>query len=145
MGLHNFTTGTKQSAKRVGRGGKRGKTAGRGMKGQKARAGGTPRPAYRDVIKKIPKLRGHGVNRARTVNPNKKQIQTITLSIIDQAFAAGEVVNRNSLAECGVMDRTSHDVKIVATGDINQKLEFDGLSITDAAKQKIEAAGGTIK
>jgi large subunit ribosomal protein L15 len=54
---------------RVGRGGVRGKTSGRGTKGQKARSGRKMRPEMRDLIKKIPKLRGHGKNRARTIRP----------------------------------------------------------------------------
>ncbi len=56
-----------KKSKLVARGGKRGKTAGKGGKGQTARAGHRVRPAMRDIIKKLPKLRGHGKNRAKSV------------------------------------------------------------------------------
>ena len=69
MQLHELKpTKARKSVKRIGRGGKRGKTSGRGTKGQKARAGNSMRPEMRDIIKKLPKLRGHGKNRALTVN-----------------------------------------------------------------------------
>jgi len=69
MQLHELKRKTKaKTKKRVGRGGIRGKTSGRGHKGQNARAGHRVRPEIRDMFKKLPKLRGHGVNRARTVN-----------------------------------------------------------------------------
>ena len=65
------------AAKRIGRGGKRGKTSGKGGKGQTARAGARPRPEMRDFIKKLPKLRGHGVNRARGVNNERKLSEVV--------------------------------------------------------------------
>ena len=56
-----------KKSKQIARGGRHGKQAGRGGKGQTARAGHSVRPALRDMIKKIPKLRGHGINRSHTV------------------------------------------------------------------------------
>ncbi len=69
---------------RVGRGGKRGKTSGRGTKGQNARAGHKKRPEMRDLIKKIPKLRGHGKNRSRTVHV-KPGYKVINIGALEQA------------------------------------------------------------
>lgn len=61
MQFHNLQSKTKRIRKRqVGRGGRRGKTSGRGTKGQNARAGRKKRPEIRDIIKRIPKLRGRG-------------------------------------------------------------------------------------
>lgn len=61
MQFHNLKSNTKRKKSRqVGRGGKRGKTSGRGTKGQNARAGRKKRPEMRDVIKRVPKLRGRG-------------------------------------------------------------------------------------
>lgn len=61
MQFHNLTSKTKRKRSRqVGRGGTRGKTSGRGTKGQNARAGRKKRPELRDIIKRIPKLRGRG-------------------------------------------------------------------------------------
>lgn len=61
MQFHNLRSRTKRKrARQVGRGGRRGKTSGRGTKGQNARAGRKKRPEIRDIIKRIPKLRGRG-------------------------------------------------------------------------------------
>ena len=68
MQIHNLKRTHKNKKDRiVGRGGKHAKTSGRGGKGQTARAGHRVRPAMRDIIKKLPKLRGHGKNRAKSV------------------------------------------------------------------------------
>ena len=75
-----------KKSRRVGRGGKRGKTSGRGTKGQKARAGRKLRPELRDTIKKIPKMRGHGKNRARTVNAEKVRAQGVNLGVLENVF-----------------------------------------------------------
>lgn len=143
MTFHNFQS-KPTDKKRVGRGGKRGKTSGKGHKGQKARAGGTPRPAYRDVIKKIPKLRGHGVNRARTINPNRPLVQTLTLSLLDKNYDNGDTVSRDTLSEKGLLDRKAAHVKVLGTGNLTKKLTFEGILFTTGAKEKIESAGGKI-
>jgi len=143
MGLHNLQPNN-DSKKRVGRGGKRGKTSGAGMKGQKARAGGTPRPAIRDVIKKIPKLRGHGVNRARTINPGKRLTQAISLDAISKNFEAGEVVSPATLTGKGLMDRNMNLVTIVANGDLDKAVVFTDVRLTKGATDKATKAGATI-
>ena len=98
-----------------------------------------------DVIKKIPKLRGHGVNRARTINDGKKIVQAITLAAINNAYAAGETVSRVTLLEKGIADRKTAEVKIVATGELNKKLTFEGVKLTAGATEKVNSAGGSIK
>ena len=80
-----------KDAKRVARGGKRGKTAGRGTKGQKARAGHRLRPEMRDIIKKFPKHRGYRF-KSFEVKP-----APINLAEIEKAFAAGESVTPETL------------------------------------------------
>ena len=73
MQLHQLKPKTPQKDRRyVGRGGKRGKTAGRGTKGQKARAGAKFRPEIRDFIKRLPKLRGRGKIATRVFTQNQK-------------------------------------------------------------------------
>lgn len=63
MQFHNLKRNTpNKKSKQVGRGGKRGKTSGRGTKGQNARAGRKKRPESRDIIKRVPKLRGRGTS-----------------------------------------------------------------------------------
>ena len=87
MQLHELKPTTpKKSAKRIGRGGKRGKTSGRGHKGQKARAGNSTRPEMREIIKKLPKLRGHGVNRAKTVNAERVLPTVVNVGALEGAF-----------------------------------------------------------
>ena len=68
MQFHNLKRKTKnKQARQVGRGGARGKTSGRGTKGQNARAGHKKRPELRDIIKKIPKLRGRGKSSLKSI------------------------------------------------------------------------------
>lgn len=146
MQINNLIPKTKSKKTMiVGRGGKRGKTSGRGGKGQTARAGHKKRPELRDFIKRVPKLRGRGVN------PNKSiQDKPITLNVgdLDVLFNTGETVNPSSLMEKGAISRTSGKlpvVKILADGEIAKKLEVVGCLVSASAKVKIEKAGGSIK
>lgn len=73
MQFHNLRAKTKRKyAQQVGRGGARGKTSGRGTKGQNARAGHKKRPEMRDIIKRIPKLRGRGKSSLKSFKPKLK-------------------------------------------------------------------------
>ncbi|OHA88586.1 MAG: hypothetical protein A3C70_01145 [Candidatus Zambryskibacteria bacterium RIFCSPHIGHO2_02_FULL_43_14] len=73
MQFHNLVAKTKRKhTRQVGRGGTRGKTAGRGTKGQNARAGHKKRPEIRDIIKRIPKLRGRGKSSLKSFQPKLK-------------------------------------------------------------------------
>jgi len=131
----------------VGRGGKRGKTSGRGGKGQTARAGHKIRPEVRDLIKKIPKLRGHGKNRARTVRTNRIAISTINLAAIEAAYNAGETVSPATLLAKGLIRRAkgrASKVKILGTGTVSKAFVIDGCSISGTARAALLAAGGTI-
>lgn len=146
-GLHTLKRTTKRPAPRVGRGGTRGKTSGKGMKGQKSRAGGSPRPELRDIIKKVPKKRGYGKNRARTINDGKATVLPVSLSKIDAAFGAGETVSPKTLTERGVITARggkTPKVKILANGEIKTKVSVEGCVTSNAAKEAIEKAGGSI-
>ena len=80
MQFHNLKSKTKRKyAKQVGRGGTRGKTAGRGTKGQNARAGRKKRPELRDIIKRIPKLRGRGKSSLKSFKPKARGDELKTL------------------------------------------------------------------
>ncbi len=129
----------------VGRGGKRGKTAGRGTKGQKARAGHRIRPEARDLIKKLPKLRGRGKNTNVSIVAPAKAVNVKTL---EHFFAAGETVSVPELVKRGVVrggKSVRPKVKILGDGELTKKLMFvAGMSISAEAKRKIEAAGGSI-
>lgn len=131
---------------RVGRGGKRGKTSGRGTKGQKARAGRKMRPEMRDLIKKLPKRRGFGKNRARTVRP-QVVYSPISLAALDSAFASGDSVTPATLHKKGlVRSRGGYilPVKILGTGTLTKKLAVTDCFASASAKSAIEAAGGSI-
>src|SRR5438132_12001393 len=92
MQLHTLSPRSPRLRSRsVGRGGKRGKTSGRGGKGQTARAGHKIRPEMRDIIKKIPKLRGWGRNRSRTVREDRLTYVPVNLGALEALMPAGLV------------------------------------------------------
>ncbi|MBU1557833.1 uL15 family ribosomal protein [Patescibacteria group bacterium] len=127
---------------KVGRGGKRGKTSGKGHKGQNARTGNSGRPEIRDMIKKLPKLRGYRFN---PVNDNPTPVN---LNTLEEIFENNADVNPKTLIAKGAVSRKSGKVpaiKILATGNITKKLNVSGCKVSETAKGKIEKAGGTIK
>jgi len=149
MQLHDLQRNNpNKKARRVGRGGKRGKTSGRGMKGQKSRAGTSGRPEMRDIIKKLPKMRGHGKNRARTVNPSVLKPETVNVSTLEAVFKDGDKITPAVLLEKRLVRRQKGRapvVKILGTGTIAKKLTISGCEFSESAKEKVEKAGGTIK
>jgi len=135
-----------RAPRRVGRGGKRGKTSGRGTKGAGARAGNKGRPELRDIIKKLPKRRGYGKNRARTVVPNRAY-SVVNLGQLSQHFKAGAAITPRSLLEAGLVRRRGGrlpKVKILARGALDTKLTFSGVAVSQEAKAHIEKAGGAV-
>lgn len=139
----------KRGYRRVGRGqsSTRGKQSGRGGKGQTARAGHKVRPALRDIIKKIPKRRGYGKNRGRTVWAMKPRPLTITLSQIEKNFDAGTEITPKLLIEKRLL--TPHKgvrpmVKVVGM-EATKKYSLKGITASVGAKGAIEKAGGTIQ
>ena len=147
MELNSFSRPkTLMKSRRVGRGGKRGKTSGRGGKGQTARSGNKIRPEWRDLIKKIPKRRGYGRNRSRTVVPYVRTA-TVSLDAIAKHFAAGTVVTPFALVKAKLVTRVSNKippVKILG-GEIMTKLVFENVTASTSAKEAIEKAGGTFQ
>jgi large subunit ribosomal protein L15 len=145
MQIHNLKrkNPTKKAAL-VGRGGKRGKTSGRGGKGQTARAGAKVRPELRDAIKRLPKLRGRGKNSFLSIQTKPTPVYLDQLA----AFKAGEKVTPKTLADKGitkVYKGRYPAIKILSNGDISVKLVISDCDVSAGAKTKIEAAGGTVK
>ncbi len=133
---------TNKSVKRVGRGGGRGKTSGRGTKGQNARAGHKKRPDVREKLKKLPKLRGYAFNSIE-LKP-----AVINLSILESMFAAGDTITPEILRERGAIrgrKGVARAVKVLGDGELTKKFVITGCTVSAAAKLKIEKAGGTIK
>ena len=147
-GLHSLTKNSKNKTKRrVGRGGKRGKTSGHGHKGQKQHGRHGIRPELRDMIKKLPKLRGHGINRSKTVNSARIIYTPVNLKQLDTAFEAGDTVTVASLVAKGIVSTRSGKnphVKILGTGTIAKALTVEVDKISKAARESIEKAGGSV-
>ena len=130
-----------KGSKRVGRGGGRGKTSGRGTKGQNARAGHKKRPDVREKLKKLPKLRGYAFNSIE-LKP-----AVINLLVLESMFAVGDTVNPVTLRERGAVrgrKGVARAVKILGGGELTKKLAIIGCAVSASAKTKIEKAGGSI-
>jgi large subunit ribosomal protein L15 len=131
----------------VGRGGKRGKTSGRGGKGQTARAGHKIRPEARDLIKKLPKRRGFGKNRSRSVKTNRIDTATVNLSALEAAYQVGVSVSPATLLAKGLVRHVKGrppSVKILGTGSLTKALIIERCAVSAAARAALLAAGGTI-
>lgn len=141
MKLNNLTKvpGSTQEAKRIGRGhgSGNGKTAGKGHKGQKARAGHGFRPGFEGgqmpLQRRIPK---RGFN-----NIFAKEIVAINLNALN-AFEDGAVVDKAALVEAGIVKSNCDGVKVLSTGELTKKITVKVSAFSAAAKEKIEAAGG---
>ena len=126
----------------VGRGGKRGKTAGRGTKGQNARAGRKKYPEMRLIMKKLPKLRGY------RFNSRKDKAVVTNISSLGKVFTANEQVTPKTLREKGLVtfhNGTNPVVKILGNGEISVAVLVSGCAVSKQAKDKILAAGGAVK
>lgn len=149
MQLHELKpTMVRKTAKRIGRGGKRGKMSGRGHKGQTARAGNSTRPEMREQIKKLPKLRGYGVNRSEAVNAERVRPMVINLAALEAGFETGATISPKTLVGAKLLvakGKRLPMVKILGTGDITKKFIIVDCTVSESAKAKIEKAGGTVK
>ena len=128
----------------VGRGGTRGKTSGRGTKGQNARSGRKIRPESRDFLKRIPKLRGRGKNSNRGI---VEKPMAVSLTAIEAAFKAGDEINPSTLRLAGLIryrESSVAPVKILG-GAVTKKFSFTNVLVSESAKTAIEKVGGTIK
>jgi large subunit ribosomal protein L15 len=131
-----------RARKRVGRGGKRGTYSGRGNKGQGARAGRKMVPIIRELIKRYPKLRGYRRNYIK--NP----VSNVTLAVLNARFSDNETVSPATLLEKRVIRkfaRVKLRVKILASGALTKKLNFENVFLSKGAKTAIEKVGGTVR
>lgn len=145
MQLHNLKRNNKNyKPARVGRGGKRGKTSGRGTKGQLARAGRKLRPELRDIIKKIPKLRGRGKNFLKTATA---PTIAVNVSVLDTHFSSGDTISAKSIKEkkiYNIAKSKNWNFKVLGDGETSKKFTIEGLMVSKSAKAKIEKAGGSV-
>lgn len=143
MQLHQFKPIHKtKKRKRVGRGGKRGTYSGRGMKGQGSRAGSRIRPALRDLIKTIPKLRGVKFKKKIDV------FEIVNLSTVEVKFNEGETVSPESLLKRRLIRRIkgrTPKVKILGSGSLTKKVLVKGCETSKGARKIIEKVGGKVE
>ncbi len=153
IGLHNLspTPGSTKERKRVGRGqgSGTGKTSGRGQKGQKSRSGshmmragfiGGQMPLYMQV----PKLRGAHSKDSMPVGPFRTFTHGVNVSSLAARFEAGAEVTPETLLAARVLRTLRHPVKILGDGEIAIALTVHAHRFSASARQKIEAAGGTV-
>ncbi|OQX27903.1 MAG: 50S ribosomal protein L15 [Desulfobacteraceae bacterium IS3] len=142
MRLHELkpAEGAKKDRKRLGRGvgSGRGKTAGRGTKGQKSRSGGGVRPGYEGgqmpLHRRLPK-RGF-------TNIFKKKFEIVNIRDLNR-FESGAEIDRISLVKAGLIKGNKDGIKLLGYGEITYPLTVRLENISKSAKEKIEAAGGT--
>jgi large subunit ribosomal protein L15 len=150
IGLHNIKPkpGARRPRKRIGRGegSGTGKTAGRGHKGAGARSGSKRKVAYEGgqnpIHMRMRKLRGPHRKMSMPFERFRTRTQPVNVSDLESRFAAGAEVTPESLREAGLAKR-SDPVKILARGEISKKLTVRAHAFSAAARQKIEAAGGS--
>ena len=136
--------GSRHSRKRVGRGNGSGygKTAGRGLNGQKSRAGGGKRPGFEGgqtpLVMRLPKLPGFR-------NINRVEYLPVNVSRLEEKFEAGEVVNGESLKAKGIIKHEDALVKVLGDGELTKALTVSVDKVSASAKAKIEAAGGKVE
>ena len=145
MKLHELSpnAGSRKRRKRVGRGDSSGlgKTAGRGEKGQKSRTGSSIRPFFEGgqipLFRRLPK---RGFN-----SPDHIEYTLVNLNILEDNFAAGDMVDAESLRAKNLLGKTERMIKILANGEITKALTVKADKFSAAAKAKIEAVGGKVE
>ncbi len=135
--------GAKQRRKRLGCGESsgKGKTCGKGNKGQMARAGRGIRPGFEGgqmpMHRRLPKK---GFNNAQF----KEVVEVVNVGELNTAFQDGAVVNEAALREIGLVSRSCDTVKVLGAGELSVKLTIEGAKVSATAREKIEKAGGSI-
>ena len=141
MQIHEIQKKQKQrKAKRIGRGGKRGTYSGRGMKGQRSRAGARFQPRVREILKRYPKLRGYR---------RKAGVKTdsVSVAVLEKYFEKDATVSPATLAAkhlISTMGKRTPPIKILGGGEITKALKIEGCTVSASAKEKIIKVGGAI-
>jgi large subunit ribosomal protein L15 len=140
----------RKARKRVGRGlgSGKGRYSGRGIKGQKSRAGSHKMPAgfeggQMPIDMRTGKLRGNTSADAMPIGPFRTYNQPVNVRDLEQRFEAGADVTLEALKEAGLIAKLSVDVKVLGEGELTKKLTVTAHSFSKSAVEKIEGAGGT--
>jgi large subunit ribosomal protein L15 len=152
LNLHSLKPAQPRTArKRVGRGlgSGKGRYSGRGLKGQKARSGSHKMPAgfeggQMPIDMRLGKLRGNTSADAMPIGPFRTYSQPVNLRDLEERFEAGAEVTPETLKGKRLIRKVSVDVKVLGVGELSKALSVSAHGFSKAAKQKIEAAGGTV-
>ena len=150
-GLHNLkpARGSRKARKRVGRGhgSGHGKTSGRGHKGAGARSGSKSRPGFEGgqmpLHMRMRKLRGPHMKKSMPFEPFRTHTQAVNLQDLERRFEQGDDVTLEAMKAKGLGTRKDVPVKILAKGAITKPLTVHAHKFSGAAREAIEAAGGT--
>ena len=141
----------RKARKRVGRGlgSGKGRYAGRGIKGQKARAGSHKMPAgfeggQMPIDMRLGKLRGNTSADAMPIGPFRTYSQPVNVRDLESRFEAGAEVTPEALKGAGLVAKLHVDVKILGEGELTKKLSVSAHAFSKSAVEKIEAQGGTV-
>ena len=141
----------RKARKRIGRGlgSGKGRYSGRGIKGQKSRAGSHKMPSgfeggQMPIDMRTGKLRGNTSADAMPIGPFRTYSQPVNVRSLDERFDTGAEVTPESLKAAGLIAKLSLDVKILGQGELTKKLSVTAHSFSKSAAEKIEAAGGTV-
>jgi large subunit ribosomal protein L15 len=153
IGLHSLTPapGSRRPRKRVGRGegSGTGKTAGRGQKGAGARSGSKRRAAFEGgqmpIHMRMRKLRGPHMKKSMPFEPFRTHTQPVNISELESRFDAGDEVTLGLLQAKGLATRKDVPVKVLAKGELSKALTVHAHAFSAAARERIEAAGGSCK
>ncbi|MCW2927316.1 MAG: ribosomal protein [Thermoleophilia bacterium] len=151
-GLHSLAPakGATKARKRIGRGpaSGTGKTSGRGHKGQNSRSGGGVRPGFEGgqmpIYMRVGKLRGSNKKMSMPMGPFRTHTLPVNVEAL-AGFDAGTEVTPELLKQAGVLKHLKHPVKILGRGELGVKLTVVAHAVSDSARAKIEAAGGTVQ
>src|SRR5438034_1001908 len=139
----------RKDRKRVGRGlgSGKGRYSGRGIKGQKSRAGShNMRPGFEGgqmpIYMRLPKQRGSTSKDAMPIGPHRTSTVPVNLRDLDRVFDEGAEVTLEGLVDKGLIKNTRTDVKILGQGDLKKKLTVTAHAFSAPAREKIEKAGG---
>jgi large subunit ribosomal protein L15 len=152
LNLSNLQPAQARTArKRVGRGlgSGKGRYSGRGIKGQKSRAGSHAMPAgfeggQMPLDMRLGKLRGNTSADAMPIGPFRTYSQPVNLRDLEARFEAGAEVTPELLKQAGLIGSVRKDVKILGVGELTKKLAVSAHGFSKSAREKIEGAGGTI-
>ncbi|MGI8863060.1 MAG: 50S ribosomal protein L15 [Solirubrobacteraceae bacterium] len=151
IGLHNLqpAPGSRKARKRIGRGegSGTGKTSGRGQKGAGSRSGSKRRARFEGgqnpIHMRMRKLRGPHMKKSMPFEPFRTHTQAVNLLDLEARFEAGDSVTLEAMKAKGLGTRRDIPVKVLAKGELTKALTVHAHGFSKAAREQIEAAGGT--